>query len=245
MKKYNDKNKQNIKILNRRQSRDFDSWAINDLGIAGVVLMENAGRSVAEHVMGCIESSSSTKAAQTALICGTGNNGGDGFVIARHLNNAGYPVKVIICGQAEKIKGDAMANYKIAKATGISITQINVKDHQGQEVDEKVGDFIRDSEIIVDAVFGTGLQGQVRDYYLPVIEAVNRSGADVVAVDIPSGLDCDTGQPLGKAVKAHSTVTFAGLKKGFTQLQAAQYTGDIYVASIGIEPQSMNTEQGE
>lgn len=226
MEKYSpDKN--NI-VMTREEVRAFDAWAINTLGIPGVVLMENAGRSCAELV---IDKIADVVNPRVCVFCGTGNNGGDGYVIARHLLNSGVNVAVIICGDRSKIKGDAKINLDILESMDQSVVQINPSD------DNAAGQFkilIKEADIIVDSLFGTGLRGRLSDEYKQLIDCINARKCPALAVDIPSGLDCDTGQPLGPAIKADYTVTFVAVKKGFTSAQAAHYTGEIFIASIGI-----------
>ena len=218
-------------VLTRQQVRDFDAWAINTAGVPGVVLMENAGRGCAEVVLGELKKCNGTK---VCVFCGTGNNGGDGFVIARHLKNAGFTVKIALCGQGSKIKGDAEINYRIARNMGIPIKELELTD-----IEKAVKDFAGNCDLIVDAIFGTGLSGTLSGGFDKLINAVNTLKKPIVAVDIPSGLDCDTGYPLGTAIKAKATVTFAAAKKGFTNTSSLEYTGEIYIASIGIEPEQI------
>jgi hydroxyethylthiazole kinase-like uncharacterized protein yjeF len=218
-------------VMTRDEVRAFDSWAINTLGIPGVVLMENAGRSCAELIKKKLADIVKPK---VCIFCGTGNNGGDGYVIARHLLNSGYKVTVVVCGDRDKIKGDAKINLDILERMGQSIEQMNIAE---QDISGCVGTFIEGADILVDGLFGTGLHGQLSDEYKRLIESINAQGRPILAVDIPSGLDCDTGEPLGAAIKATYTVTFAAVKKGFTiSSNVAQHTGQIFIASIGIEP---------
>lgn len=226
MEKYSP-DKKNI-VMTREQVRAFDTWAINTLGIPGVVLMENAGRSCAELIE---EKMANVAGAKACIFCGTGNNGGDGYVIARHLLNKEFRVEVVIVGARNKIKGDAKTNLDILETMGQSVKQINPSDG---EIADRVQALVNDSDIIVDSLFGTGLNGDLREDYQRLIEAINKRNCPVLAVDIPSGLDCDTGRPLGAAIKADYTVTFVAVKKGFTKPEAIQYAGEIFVASIGI-----------
>ncbi len=214
--------------MTRDEVRAFDSWAINVLGIPGVVLMENAGKNCADVILERLEDS---EAATVLIICGTGNNGGDGYVIARHLLNAGVAVGTIIVGDPDKIKGDAKTNLDILEAM---VGEIEAVDPS--KASERIAEISEVADMVVDAVFGTGLSGEVRGDYPAVIEAINAAGRPTLAVDIPSGLDCDTGEPLGVAVQAGCTVTFVAVKKGFTQARSKEYTGEVLVAGIGIEP---------
>jgi NAD(P)H-hydrate epimerase len=230
MRKYTHDKK--FRIMTRDEVRDFDAWAINDLGIPGAVLMENAGRSCAELIKEELAAISEPK---VCIFCGKGNNGGDGYVIARHLINCGFEVKVVLCGQAEKVAGDAKINLDILRQVHEPIDEIDI---ETCDIASTVKSFALGCEMIVDALFGTGLKGELNTSYKQLIECINAQGFPILAVDIPSGLDCDTGKVLGAAIKAEYTVTFAAMKKGFvSNVQASEYTGQIYISSIGVEPQ--------
>jgi len=225
--------------MSRDQVRSFDAWAINELGIAGVVLMENAGRSCAELIK---QELAGVEGAKVCIFCGTGNNGGDGFVIVRHLLNDKIGVRVAICGEAAKIKGDAKINLDLLTGLGQSVEQLDLA---SADLDSQVARIAEGGTIIIDAIFGTGLQGELRADYRKLIEAINAQEIPIIAVDIPSGLDCDTGMSLGAAVRAKRTVTFVAVKKGFAQNpESARYTGDIYVASIGVDPHLHSVRHG-
>jgi NAD(P)H-hydrate epimerase len=217
-------------VMSRDEVRAFDAWAINTLGIPGVVLMENAGRSCAELIRDKLAGITKPK---VCIFCGTGNNGGDGYVIARHLLNSGFEVVVILCGDRNKVKGDAKTNLDDLEKLGQSIEQLNLDDG---DIPGKVQTFAVGADMLVDAIFGTGLSGQLSNEYKQLIESINSQKRPILAVDIPSGLDCDTGEPLGAAIRASCTVTFVAVKKGFTNTKANAYTGEIFVASIGVEP---------
>ncbi len=217
-------------IMTRDEVRAVDAWAINTLGVPGVVLMENAGRSCAELIEEKLRDITRPK---VCIFCGTGNNGGDGYVIARHLVNNGMRVTVVICGDPAKIKGDAKINLDILRRMGQAIEQLNPAD---DNIVDRIGAYIADADMLVDGLFGTGLRGQLSDEYQHLIEGMNACRSPILAVDIPSGLDCDSGEPLGAAIQAAWTVTFVAVKKGFTSTSAVSYTGDIFVASIGINP---------
>jgi NAD(P)H-hydrate epimerase len=218
-------------VMSREEVRAFDTWAINTLGIPGVVLMENAGRSCAELIKDRLSALASPK---VCIFCGTGNNGGDGYVIARHLLSAGFEVTVVICGDREKIRGDAKINLEILERMGQPIRQLDLDE---ADIPARVGALAGGADMLVDALFGTGLSGRLSDNYKRLIDSINSQRRAVLAVDIPSGLDCDTGEPLGAAIKAACTVTFVAVKKGFTVAGSAPAcTGEIFVASIGVEP---------
>jgi NAD(P)H-hydrate epimerase len=220
-------------LMSRDEVRAFDTWAINELGIPGIVLMENAGRGCAQFI---IETLSKTKKPVVCIFCGTGNNGGDGFVIARHLFNAGFAVTVVVCGSIDKIRGDARINLDILTRLSLKIELLDMED--AGTIDASVTKLAGEANMIIDAIFGTGLIGALRDEYKQLIESINELGCPILSVDIPSGLDCDTGLPLGASIKANCTVTFVAVKKGFVFENARAYTGDIFVASIGVEPKS-------
>jgi NAD(P)H-hydrate epimerase len=201
-------------FLTRKQVRAIDRRAIEELGVPGVVLMENAGRGAAEVLL-------SLGARGPVLVCcGKGNNGGDGFVIARHLDNRDLAVRVLLFANPEELTGDAAINCTIIRRSGVPL-------------EVRSGPPLEPAEWIVDALFGTGLAGAVRPPFDGVIAAINASGAKVLAVDIPSGLDCDTGEPLGPTVRADHTVTFVAAKKGFENPASQQWVGAIHVVDIG------------
>ena len=226
MEKYSPENK--CVVMTRDQVRAVDAWAIDTLGIPGVVLMENAGCRCA----GLIEEKlKDLSAPKVCIFCGTGNNGGDGYVIARQLSNSGFEATVVVCGDRGKIKGDAKINLDILERMGQPIELLNPAQC---DTAAGVADFVAGADMLVDSLFGTGLSGQIRDDYRLLIESLNACEYPILAVDIPSGLDCDTGRPLGAAIQASWTVTFVAVKKGFTSAEATRYTGEIFVASIGI-----------
>jgi NAD(P)H-hydrate epimerase len=219
-----------LRVMSREEVRAVDSWAIEQIHVPGVVLMENAGRSCAELIREKLAGMDDPK---VCIFCGTGNNGGDGYVIARHLLIAGIRTKVILCADRGKVRGDAQTNLEILERLGHAPELL---DPTGAGSAERVTKLAGDADMIVDALFGTGLQGELKEPYRSLIEAINALRRPIVAVDIPSGLDCDTGEPLGTAIRAAYTVTFVALKRGFVASSAARYTGEVYVASIGVEP---------
>lgn len=221
--------------LTRQQVRDFDEWAINNALVPGVVLMENAGRGCAKIVIGELKKLGGKA---VCIFCGTGNNGGDGFVIARHLKNAGLTVKILLCGQSSKIKGDTLINYKITCKMDIPTEEL---DAACADIEKIIKSSANDCDLLVDAIFGTGFSGELRGGFDKIVNTINSLNKPIVAVDIPSGLDCDTGLATGAAIKAAITVTFAAAKKGFINTGASKYTGEVYIASIGIEPAEQNS----
>jgi NAD(P)H-hydrate epimerase len=199
--------------LTRAAVRELDRRAFEEFGIPGLVLMENAGRNAAEilHRLNPLR-------LRVAVLCGPGNNGGDGCVIARHLDRLGVPVTVCLFSDAAALTGDAAINWRVVERMGLVTSPILNFDGYGW---------------IVDALFGTGLSRAIGPPYDAVVAAVNAAGAHVLAVDIPSGLDCDTGLPLGPTVRAHHTVTFVGLKEGFVNPESRPHVGEVHFADIG------------
>jgi hydroxyethylthiazole kinase-like uncharacterized protein yjeF len=220
-----------FRVMSRDEVRRVDAWAIDEIGVPGVVLMENAGRSCAELAQ---EKLAGVDRPRVCIFCGTGNNGGDGYVIARHLLNAGFRVRTVLCGERDKIRGDARVNLDILERLGHGVESL---DPGVQDLSVHMRAFAGEANLIVDALFGTGLRGELNGEFQSLIEAINGLGRPILAVDIPSGLDCDTGVPLGAAIRAAYTVTFVAVKKGFlASPEASRYLGELYVASIGVEP---------
>jgi NAD(P)H-hydrate epimerase len=207
-----------MKALTREQSRAVDQWAIRELGISGLVLMENAGRGVVD-VLLCRE----PVPRQVLILCGKGNNGGDGFVIARHLIIRGIPCRVVLLVDPSDLQGDALANFTILGRLGCMVEKSDVLNGSASNCDW-----------IIDALLGTGAVGEPREPYRSAIQWVNVQVAKVLAVDVPSGLDCDTGEPSEFTVKAEVTCTFHAPKVGFLNSQAQKYLGELHVVSIGI-----------
>jgi NAD(P)H-hydrate epimerase len=209
-------------FLTRQQVRDLDRRAIDEYGVPGVVLMENAGRGAAEVLI------SLGIHGRVLVCCGKGNNGGDGFVITRHLHNRGVQVNTMLFVKPDELTGDALTNYRILERGHYPLQIVTGPDLDSfkQELDR--------SEWIVDALLGTGLSGSVRAPFDKIIETINAHQGRVLAVDIPSGLDCDTGKPLGVAVRACHTVTFVAPKTGFANPPASEWLGCVHVADIGI-----------
>lgn len=209
--------------LSRDEVKELDRRAIEEYGVPGVVLMENAGRGAAELVR------SLGVRGPVVVCCGKGNNGGDGFVIARHLDNRQVPVKVLLFGKPEELTGDAAINYHILIKAGVPLESLELRPLDA----EKLRRDLAGAEWIGDALFGTGLCGPVRPPFDGVIAAMNAGSTRILAVDIPSGLDCDTGQALGPTVRADHTATFVALKKGFANPAAQEWLGRVHVLDIG------------
>ena len=216
------------KALTREEMRELDRKAIEEYKIPGIILMENAGRNVAEEILPMTDNPQKTK---MAVLCGKGNNGGDGFVVARHLHNHGTSVIVFLVAKVSDIlkDGDAGINLQILLTMKIPVKEIlDIAD---------VNIILRELDrynILVDALFGTGLSGEVREPFKTLIHGINNLDKPTISVDIPSGLDCNTGKLWGAAVKATKTVTFAAGKKGFYLGDGPTYTGKVIVTDISI-----------
>lgn len=209
--------------LSRDEVRELDRRAIQEFGVPGVVLMENAGRGVAD-----LLASLNPDKKRVLILCGPGNNGGDGFVIARHLDNRGVEVDVLLFGSIERLTPDARINAEIWRKSAPLWTNPN-----SGPLDVDIRRIIDGARAwIVDALFGTGLTRALGPPFDEVVAAVNVS-QPVLAVDIPSGLDCDTGEPLGPTIRATHTATFVAQKKGFLNPAAKRFLGEAHVVDIG------------
>lgn len=204
--------------LTRAESREVDRIALDDYGLSGLVLMENAGRGVADALerLGI--------GGPVVIACGKGNNAGDGLVIARHLDLRGHAVHVLFWSDPEELRGDAQTNYRILAKTAVSISVLSPAQWPRH---------FDDAAWIVDALLGTGAQGTPRSPLAEVIDELNAAGPPVLAVDIPSGLDCDTGEPSAHTIRAAHTCTFYANKVGLTRPAAAPYVGWVEVLDIG------------
>eukprot|EP00413_Alexandrium_margalefii_P035991 CAMPEP_0204581348 /NCGR_PEP_ID=MMETSP0661-20131031/44592_1 /ASSEMBLY_ACC=CAM_ASM_000606 /TAXON_ID=109239 /ORGANISM="Alexandrium margalefi, Strain AMGDE01CS-322" /LENGTH=242 /DNA_ID=CAMNT_0051590527 /DNA_START=65 /DNA_END=793 /DNA_ORIENTATION=- len=217
------------RALAREEAREVDKKA-EDLGMIGIMLMENAGLGLTHFVLQELERRGAQPGAVVGIVGGRGNNAGDGFVLARHLVLRGFVPKVAFCGDRAKAKRDTDAgvNLTVIERSGVSIEDVL----DGPQLAAVLAKW-SDAVVLVDAMLGTGLTGELREDYKAWIEVLNAAPQPKIAVDIPSGLDCDTGRPLGAAVKAACTVTFVGRKLGFDQPGAEEYTGPVHVVPIG------------
>jgi hydroxyethylthiazole kinase-like uncharacterized protein yjeF len=211
----------------RDEVRAFDRHCIEKLGIPGGVLMENAGRQIADVARAMLDR---VEFRHCLVLAGRGNNGGDAFVVARHLAIHGYMSEVILIGNRDDVMGDAATNMDIFQAMGGYVRGL---DGATGEILRELAPTFCGADLIVDGLLGTGTQGGIREPYAGVITAVNATGSPVVAIDIPSGMDCDTGRPLGPTIHATTTVTMAALKAGFRDPESRRYTGEVIVADIG------------
>lgn len=210
--------------ITREQVRRVDRLAIERYGIAGLVLMENAGRSAA-----AIIRDTYGQAGKAWICCGPGNNGGDGFVIGRHLHNAGWSVRLVLAGEPSRMTPDARANCAIIEAMKVDLSVA-----QSGETQRALAGSISPDEIVVDALLGTGFHGEVRSPVAELIDTINAAAKRaLVAIDVPSGLDCDTGLPSNATIRADLTITFVAAKTGFAATSAGPYVGRVEVAAIG------------
>lgn len=210
-------------VLSGEQARTVDKIAIEQFGIPGIVLMENAGRGMSELL--CRQSPSG----RVTVLCGVGNNAGDGFVIARHLENRGIDVLVVLLAPQSQLRGDARTNYEILVKAGTKIIALDV----ANELDRLIV-IVDESDWVVDALLGTGLRGAAREPFSTVISVVNGGDCKVLAVDVPSGLDADTGPVLDNTIQATITGTCVALKQGLLKDKSRDYVGQIEVIDIGI-----------
>lgn len=204
--------------------QDLDRVAIQEYGVPSIALMENAGRSVAFEVVGALLKMDGIR---VVVVCGRGNNAGDGFVVARHLVNAGCDVTIILIGKESHLKNDAAVNFQILRKCGCSI-------YTTETVDDIISQILSDADVIVDAIFGVGLNRNIESPYKDFIEAVNSQQGQIVSVDIPSGLNGDTGEIYDVCINADKTVTFSFTKKGFYLGAGPEKAGEVTVVDIGI-----------
>src|SRR6187455_3131998 len=225
-----------MRVLNSTQMREADRRAIGEIGIPSLVLMENAGR----QVVAAIEAMhAELLERQVAVLCGRGNNGGDGFVVARTLMQRGVSVSVFLMGRVGDVRGDARINLDILGRLGVTVVEIG--DSQAWELHFSE---VRDCSIIIDAIFGTGLNAPVTGLIGSVIADVNAAGITVVSIDMPSGLSADAIQPIGESIEADTTVTLGAPKLPLVLPPAETRAGDIVIADIGIPAEVIESLEG-
>ncbi len=215
-------------LVTADEMREMDRQTIESFGLPGRLLMENAGRGAARILM---REMPGLAAASVGVAAGRGNNGGDGFVIARYLFQQGIDVKVYLFSESSGLQGDAAANFKLLGALGVPIAEL-----PDESAFERHRSEMAQRTIWVDALLGTGLKSEVKGYFRTVITFINSQERPVLAVDIPSGLHADTGRPCGSSIKATITATFAFAKTGHVQQPGASLTGELHVVDIGIPP---------
>lgn len=217
-----------LQVLSREQVRRIDTAAAEQLGIHSLVLMENAARGLCE----VIRSTGAWSA--ITIVAGPGNNGGDGLAVARLLAadqcsaDHSCDVQVLLIRGGKSISQDASANLSILQRCGLPVEEPSLTSAAG------IITGLPADSLLVDALLGTGIRGTVSEPFLSIIAAINRSAAAKLAVDVPSGLDCDSGSPCGAAVRASHTVTFVAAKTGFLTPQGREHCGQIHVRHIGV-----------
>src|SRR6059058_5039877 len=225
-----------MRVLNTAQMREADRRTIEEIGIPSLVLMENAGR----QVVAAIESvHADLLERRVGVLCGRGNNGGDGFVVARTLVQRGVDVAVFLLGGVADVRGDARVNLEILGRLGITV--VEVADSQAWELHFSE---VSDCTLIVDAIFGTGLNAPVSGFVESVVADINASGIPVVAIDLPSGLSADSADVSGPSIRAGLTVTLAAPKLPLVLPPAENHAGDIVIADIGIPGEVLDAVQG-
>jgi len=223
-----------MKVATAEQMQELDRKAVETYRIPGIVLMENAGRGAAEVISNVFPD---LQKKRIAIVAGKGNNGGDGFVIGRHLLNKGISTKVFLLTESRSLRGDAETNYQIfSRMKGEVVSIPSSKDYQ------KVKRDLEKFDLLIDGIFGTGLDAEVRGYYREVIDHLNTLKKPIVAIDIPSGLSANTGKPLGTAIRASLTITFGLPKVGHLISPGIDYVGEVKVIDIGI-PRSLVDEE--
>ena len=229
---------ENMKVVTAAEMRQIDQDTIEDIGIPGIVLMETAGsaivRAIKQHYPTC---------QRIGIFAGKGNNGGDGIVIGRQLAHAGRDVHLFLVSPGDSFTGEAQTNLQIAKNLGLRIEEI-LSEKEGWKPGslEAWKRLIANCELLIDAIFGTGLRGTVRDPIATIINAINRLPTPILSVDLPSGLDADTGHPLGTCIQADRTVTIGLPKRGVLMHPGAELTGKLEVVDIGFPEQVVDAQ---
>jgi len=213
-------------LLDVRQIGEADRLTVA-AGTPTIVMMENAGSAVKCEIL------QRWSPCPVIVLCGPGNNGGDGFVAARHLAIRGAKTITFLVSPESKIAGDAAENLKIIRKMGLRVRQL-----MPASLAELAGE-LRKHDLVIDAIGGTGITGPLRGDLAAAVEQVNLSVRAVLAVDIPTGLDCDTGEAPGPTARAAMTVTMVARKKGFDAPGARDYTGEVIVADIGVDPEKL------
>ncbi len=212
-------------LVTAEESRQFDQIA-ERAGLPSLVLMENAALRLAEVLQQHFEFDPPKR---IVIVAGRGNNGGDGMALARHLHNIGFQVQVFLLGEPENLKGDAAINYRAAVNFGVPVQPITTAEALAQ-----LREPLQRADLVVDAFLGTGISCEVLGIYADAIAFINEFAPRVLSVDVPSGINSDTGEVCGNAVRASATVTLGAVKVGLVLFPAAEYVGDLFVGSLGI-----------
>ncbi|MBM3253330.1 MAG: NAD(P)H-hydrate epimerase [Candidatus Omnitrophica bacterium] len=214
-----------MRSITTNQMKQIDKKAQGVYGIPGIILMENAGINIAYQAIEMLKN----KPKKICIFCGKGNNGGDGFVAGRHLFNEDFKIKVFLVGEYREVRKEARVNLNILLKMGIEIYELS---NFFNRIFIKKN--LAHTSLIIDAIFGTGLKGKMPYATSEIIDMINLSKRPVLSVDIPSGLDADTGEILGGCIKATKTITFGLPKKGFFKGKGPLYTGRVIISKIGI-----------
>ena len=226
-----------MRILNAAQMREADRFTIEEIGIPSLVLMENAGRQVVAAIEAAYEARLNGR---VAVLCGRGNNGGDGFVVARTLLQRGIDTAVFVIGALAEVRGDARTNLEILGRLGVTVVEIG--DEQSWELHFSE---ISQCSLIVDAIFGTGLKSALGGMMETVVADVNASSIPIVSIDLPSGLSADTPRILGDCIDASMTVTLAAPKLPLVLPPGEEHAGDVVIADIGIPHEVIDAVEGQ
>ena len=223
-----------MKVATAQQMRNIDERAIQHIGIPGIALMEKAGSGTVDTISRYF---GPIRGKRIVILCGSGNNGGDGFVVARYVVSRGAKAEVLLLTRKDQVKGDAKTNLDVLEGLGREISEVH-----GKEGIKKLRERLAGADLIVDALLGGGLTGAVRGLYRDGIAEINAAEAGVVSVDNPSGIDVNPGVVLGAAVKADLTVTFGLPKRGHFLYPGREYCGDLEVIDIGFPPEVIGEE---
>src|SRR5687768_11317195 len=215
-----------MRVLNTQQMREADRRTIDDIGIPSVVLMENAGRQAVAAMEAAFDGLPHSR---VGVLCGRGNNGGDGFVVARTLVQRGVDTSVFLLGSVSEVRGDARTNLEILGRIGLTVVEITT----GQDWELHFSE-ISECDLLVDAIVGTGFQGRLTGLLETVVADVNDLAVPVVAIDLPTGLSADSHEVEGDAIQASMTVTLAAPKVPLVLPPADTHCGDLVIADIGI-----------
>lgn len=224
-----------MKVASRDEIQNIDRITINEIGIPGFTLMECAGLLVVKALFRYFGSCGKN----ILIFCGAGNNGGDGFVAARHLISKSHKCNIILLGKREKLKGDALANYNILEKLNIPVLEMADEKCMGGDFSE----LLSTCDIIIDAIFGTGLNSPLKGLISEIIPLINSSGKPVISVDIPTGINASSGKIMGDAIKASLTVTMGLPKLGLLIYPGASYSGKIVIADIGFPEHLLKSDE--
>lgn len=209
-------------VLSQAEARAIDNAIVQQLRIPGLLLMENAARGVTEQL-------TRRAVGNVIIICGPGNNGGDGLAVARQRSALGLTTRVLLETEGKALSADAQSNLDFLTRSGVDVDMMDDQSDLNSILESMTSD-----DWIVDSLLGTGIKGDLRSPYDGWVTAINSSTAKVLAVDVPSGLNCDNGTCGSACVRADVTVTFVAMKRGFLVPEAQQWTGQVQVAPIGV-----------